>query len=176
MGRSLSQIASHRAAFRASVQVAAVCYRRQAQEIEFLLGRTSSGKWIFPKGRAHSLLSDSEAALREAWEEAGVLGCIDPECFHTFWYSKGPGHDFEDTAVLMKAYLLEVLHQYEPVEEDRVPTWFAPAEARSRLGEERDPRMRRTLAAVLDRAQERIRPEEFTAGSPSRNPRVTRAG
>jgi hypothetical protein len=75
----------------------------------------------------------------------------------------------------MKAYLLEVLHQYEPVEEDRSPTWFAPAEARSRLAESREPRMRRVLAGVLDRAHERIRLEEFTAGSPSRNLRVTRA-
>ena len=176
MGRSFSQPANHRAAFRAAVQVAAVCYRRQAQGLEFLLVRTSSGKWIFPKGRAHSLLSDSEAALREAWEEAGVLGCIEPECFHSFWYSKDPERDFDDTAILMKAYLLEVLHQYEPQEEDRTPTWFAPAEARDRLAEARDPRMRRTLAAVLDRARERILPEEFTAGSPSRNLRVTRAG
>ena len=175
MGRDFSQPPNHRAAFRAAVQVAAVCYRRQGEGIEFLLVRTSSGKWIFPKGRAHDLLSDSEAALREAWEEAGVLGCIQPECFHTFWYSKGAGPDFDDTAVLMKAYLLEVLHQYEPVEEDRSPTWFAPAEARSRLAESREPRMRRVLAGVLDRAHERIRLEEFTAGSPSRNLRVTRA-
>ncbi|HXZ28999.1 MAG TPA: NUDIX domain-containing protein [Terriglobales bacterium] len=147
----------HRAVFRTSVQVAAVCYRRQSHGVEFLLVRTSSGKWIFPKGRVHELLSDSEAALREAWEEAGVIGSIDPECFHSFWYFKGSrGSDLEEPAVLMKAYLVEVLHQHPPQEEDRMPTWFAAAEARRRLGQDRDLRARGPLLGVIAQALARL--------------------
>jgi 8-oxo-dGTP pyrophosphatase MutT (NUDIX family) len=144
---------NHRAVFRTAVQVAAVCYRRRRGGIDFLLVRTSSGKWIFPKGRVHELLSDCEAALREAWEEAGVIGSIHRECFHTFWYFKGSRASvMEEPGVLMKAYLVEVLEQREPQEEDRMPTWFAAAEARRRLGQDRDLRARGPLLATLARA------------------------
>ena len=35
---------------KACEQVAAVCYRVRAGEVEFLLVQTGKGRWIFPKG------------------------------------------------------------------------------------------------------------------------------
>ena len=65
------------------LQVAAVCYRRQNSHVEFLLVNTNGGrKWTFPKGRPDSRLSHSQAAEREAREEAGVIGVIEPRHFH----------------------------------------------------------------------------------------------
>jgi ADP-ribose pyrophosphatase YjhB (NUDIX family) len=53
------------------LQVAAVCYRRRGPEVEFLLVNTNGGnKWTFPKGSPDAHLSHSQAAEREAVEEA----------------------------------------------------------------------------------------------------------
>jgi len=53
------------------LQVAAICYRRRGTAIEFLLVNTNGGnKWTFPKGSTEARLSHSQAAEREAAEEA----------------------------------------------------------------------------------------------------------
>src|SRR5579884_4436319 len=67
------------------LQVAAVCYRKSGDSIEFLLVKTSGGeRWTFPKGATARRLSHSEAAEREALEEAGAVGVIEPEHFHLY--------------------------------------------------------------------------------------------
>ena len=72
------------------LQVAAVCYRRRGTAIEFLLVNTNGGtKWTFPKGSTDPRLSHSQAAEREAAEEAGALGTIEPRHFHLYIHSKG---------------------------------------------------------------------------------------
>jgi 8-oxo-dGTP pyrophosphatase MutT (NUDIX family) len=73
-----------------SLQVAAVCYRRQGDAVEFLLVNTNGGnKWTFPKGSPEANLSHSQAAEREAAEEAGALGIIERRHFHLYLHSKG---------------------------------------------------------------------------------------
>lgn len=53
-------------------QVAALCYRKCETGIEILLVTSSSGNWILPKGWPIQGLDARDAALQEAWEEAGV--------------------------------------------------------------------------------------------------------
>ena len=63
--------------FALPLQVAAVCYRRVNSHLEFLLVHTNGGnKWTFPKGAPEPRLSHSQAAEREAREEAGAIGAI----------------------------------------------------------------------------------------------------
>src|SRR6202167_2828083 len=72
------------------LQVAAICYRRRGTVVEFLLVNTNGGnKWTFPKGSPEARLSHSQAAEREAAEEAGALGTIAPRHFHLYIHSKG---------------------------------------------------------------------------------------
>ncbi len=72
------------------LQVAAVCYRRVNSHAEFLLVNTNGGnKWTFPKGAPEPRLSHSQAAEREAKEEAGAIGVIEPRHFHIYVHSKG---------------------------------------------------------------------------------------
>lgn len=130
-----------------TVQVAAVCYRHGSGGVEFLLVRTSSGRWIFPKGHMDESLSRCEAASREACEEAGALGKIEPRCFHIFKYWKGSGD-----LVLIEAYLMEVLRTAIPEEMHREPTWFRPEAARRVIAEGRDPESATELATVIDAA------------------------
>ncbi len=64
-------------------KVAAVCYRvNRESEIEFLLVRTASGRWTFPKGGVDDDPTAAAAAAREAFEEAGVRGRIEAIVVH----------------------------------------------------------------------------------------------
>jgi len=78
-----TMILSVRNAFAASVgpilsrphrrQVAALCLRRKGSRAEVLMITSrGTGRWILPKGWPIAGLSDAEAAMQEAWEEAGV--------------------------------------------------------------------------------------------------------
>lgn len=140
------------------LQVAAVCYRRRGSAIDFLLVRTNGrGKWTFPKGATETSLSHAQAAEREALEEAGANGIIEPRHFHLYLHSKGvfwqPGGVQE---FMIKAFLMEVTRTAEPHEEDRDPTWFSADEARRILSKGREVKYAAELRAVIDRAVERI--------------------
>jgi 8-oxo-dGTP pyrophosphatase MutT (NUDIX family) len=158
------------------LQVAAVCYRRRGATMEFLLVRTNGGsKWTFPKGATDSQLSHSQAAEREAIEEAGATGIIEPRHFHLYLHSKGvfwqPGGVQE---YLIKAFLMEVLRTGEPHEDGRDPTWFSADEARRILGKGREVKYAAELRAVIDRAVERIQIRgEVARASVSRASRAT---
>ena len=139
-------------------QVAAVCYRRTLQGLEFLLVNTNGGdKWTFPKGSTDPRISHRQAAEREAWEEAGALGRIETAHFHTFVYAKGvfwkkPGvQEFP-----VKAYLFEVHHLRRAPEPLRNPTWFSPAGAKQVLAKGREVKYGRELVEVIDRALDQL--------------------
>jgi 8-oxo-dGTP pyrophosphatase MutT (NUDIX family) len=144
--------------FALPLQVAAVCYRRSGESIEFLLVNTNGGgKWTFPKGAPEPSMSHSQAAEREAWEEAGVRGHIESRHFHLYLHSKGvfwkpPGiREF-----VIKAFLMEV-EQTEPSQEpERNPTWFSPDDARKILAKGREVKYAREMQAVVDRALEHL--------------------
>jgi 8-oxo-dGTP pyrophosphatase MutT (NUDIX family) len=151
-------MSSPRVAKSLPLQVAAVCYRRRGGEVEFLLVNTQGGnKWTFPKGSPETRLSHSQAAEREAAEEAGALGTIEPRHFHLYLHSKGvfwqPGGVQE---FVVKAFLMEVHQTRKPDEAMRHPTWYSPEEARRRLVKGREVKYAHELEAVLDRALERI--------------------
>ena len=140
------------------LQVAAVCYRRRGTAIEFLLVNTNGGnKWTFPKGAPEASHSHSRAAEREAWEEAGVRGHIEPRHFHLYLHSKGvfwkaPGvREFLVKAFLMEVDSLELAH-----EADRNPTWFSPEEASRILAKGREVKYAREMRSVIERALARL--------------------
>jgi 8-oxo-dGTP pyrophosphatase MutT (NUDIX family) len=144
--------------FALPLQVAAICYRRRESSIEFLLVNTNGGnKWTFPKGAPEPSLSHSQAAEREAWEEAGVHGHIEPRHFHLYIHSKGvfwktPGvREF-----VVKAFLMEVERTGESHEPMRNPTWFSPEEARKILAKGREVKYAREMQTVVDRALEHL--------------------
>jgi 8-oxo-dGTP pyrophosphatase MutT (NUDIX family) len=139
------------------LQVAAVCYR-PGPVPEFLLVRTNGGsKWTFPKGCTDAHLSHSQAAAREALEEAGAFGIIEPRHFHLYLHSKGVF--WQPSGVrefVVKAFLMEVTRMRNPGEAMRDPTWFAADQARSVLARGREVKYAAELQAVIDRALERI--------------------
>jgi 8-oxo-dGTP pyrophosphatase MutT (NUDIX family) len=144
--------------FALPLQVAAVCYRRTGLSFEFLLVNTNGGgKWTFPKGAPETTMSHSQAAEREAWEEAGVRGHIEPRHFHLYLHSKGvfwkpPGvREF-----VIKAFLMEVERTEASQEPERNPTWFTADEAKKILAKGREVKYAREMQAVIERALEHL--------------------
>jgi 8-oxo-dGTP pyrophosphatase MutT (NUDIX family) len=145
------------------LQVAAVCYRRRGPALEFLLVNTNGGsKWTFPKGCTDTRLSHSQAAAREALEEAGAVGVIEPRHFHLYIHSKGVF--WQPSGVqefVVKAFLMEVTSTRTPGESMRNPTWFSAPEARSILAKGREVKYAAELQEVIEHALERIQPSVF---------------
>jgi 8-oxo-dGTP pyrophosphatase MutT (NUDIX family) len=140
------------------LQVAAVCYRKRGSAVEFLLVNTNGGnKWTFPKGSPEARLSHSQAAEREAAEEAGAIGTIEPRHFHLYIHSKGVF--WQPSGVqefVVKAFLMEINEMRQPDEPMRRPTWFSPEDARQRLAKGREVKYAHELQSVIDRALDRI--------------------
>jgi len=140
-------------------QVAAVCYRIRGSGIEFLLVRTNSGHWTFPKGGTEPGLTHAQAAALEAFEEAGVHGRMEESSFTQYVRRKrsdtrtGKSAEKERT---VSAHLCEVLRLDPPQEPNRDPTWFSVETAKRRLREDRQADFATELARVVDRAVVRI--------------------
>ncbi|MBY2907740.1 NUDIX hydrolase [Rhizobium leguminosarum] len=87
-------------------QAGAICYRRNAEgRLEVLLvGSRRNGRWGVPKGHIESSETSSAAALREAFEEAGIIGDVDSTPVGSFAYQK----DSTTTRYMVTIHLLKV--------------------------------------------------------------------
>jgi 8-oxo-dGTP pyrophosphatase MutT (NUDIX family) len=135
-------------------QVAAVCYRVQDGELEFLLVRTRKGRWIFPKGGVEPGLTFAESAALEAFEEAGAHGKIEEAPFTSYALKKLQKAGSELMPV--RAYLCEVTRTGPAQEMYRDPKWFSQAKAKQRLAEGRSQADASELSRVVDAAESRI--------------------
>jgi 8-oxo-dGTP pyrophosphatase MutT (NUDIX family) len=144
--------------FALPLQVAAVCYRRVNSHAEFLLVHTNGGsKWTFPKGAPEPRLSHSQAAEREAKEEAGAFGVIEPRHFHIYVHSKGVFWQPRGVQEhVVKSFLMEVRQTREPEEDGRNPTWFDAEKARAILAKGREVKYAHELQTVINRALQRL--------------------
>ena len=132
--------------------VAAVCYRLRRGRMELLLVRTRAGRWTFPKGNVGNDPTYADAAIREAYEEAGVRGDIAPAPFVVYRHAKTTG----GREVLVAAFLCAVSRLDTPLEPYRFPTWFRASEARERLAEGRSPLYAAEMQHVIDAALARL--------------------
>ncbi len=71
------------------VQAGALCLRDGKHGVEVLLVSSLSAKrWILPKGWPMDGKTLAQAALMEAWEEAGVTGTVEEMAIGTFMFQK----------------------------------------------------------------------------------------
>jgi 8-oxo-dGTP pyrophosphatase MutT (NUDIX family) len=132
-----------------SGQVAAVCYRLRGASIQFLLVRTGGKRWTFPKGCAEPGLTHAQAAALEAFEEAGIHGCME-ETGLTHYVLRS-GRKAAD-GLPVKAFLCKVSRQVAPQESKRNPTWFSPENSKKHLQEGRASKDSVEFARVVDEA------------------------
>ena len=144
-------------------KVAAVCYRREGESIEFLLVKTGSGRWTFPKGTVERHLGPRHSAALEAREEAGVVGRISNEHFTIYFQDNRDTYRAAEREIAIAAFLMHVREMTEPEEGRRNPTWFRPQEAKRRLSMRRRPKFQREFARVVDQAVEMLGRKRRTA-------------
>jgi 8-oxo-dGTP pyrophosphatase MutT (NUDIX family) len=105
-------------------QAGAICYRRnKSGQLKILLvGSRRNGRWGVPKGHIEPGETGHEAALREAFEEAGVTGLIGVDTFGTFSYRK----DSSPHNYIVAIHLLEVTSTslHFPENTIRKQKWF----------------------------------------------------
>jgi 8-oxo-dGTP pyrophosphatase MutT (NUDIX family) len=105
------------------------------------------GRWTIPKGWPKPGLSDTEAAAREAFEEAGVTGEIGTRPIAAFRYIKRL-HMLSWARCTVEIYPLRALCQYLvwPEQGARRSLWIAPQQAAAKVKEAQLAKVLRTVA------------------------------
>jgi len=114
-------------------QAAVIPYRIRKERIEVALVTTSKGKgWIVPKGSVEAGEHPREAAIREAEEEAGLLGVVPRKRLGRYLLVKGHQRCQVDV------YLMRVTEVLESWLEDKLRRrrWMRVPEAAGRLRED----------------------------------------
>jgi len=144
--------------------VAAVCHRVEAGVPLFLLVKTSGGdRWTFPKGHVErDDRGPSEAARREAEEEAGAVGHVAGHPFTCYLFPFGSG----EHGHCVSAFLLRVTGTPSAGERGRDPTWCTADEAVRLLSLGRSARFAREHAGVVAAAVAEL--ASRAGGGPSR--------
>ena len=89
-----------------------------------------TGRWVLPKGWPEGTEELSDAAAREASEEAGVRGIVSSTAIGRYFYSKVLSGGVEKRCQV-PVFPLEVTQEAErwPERRERERRWFSPGEA-----------------------------------------------
>lgn len=113
----------------------------------------SGRRWVLPKGQIESDQTPSEAALVEAWEEAGLVGVLDADPVGSYCYEK---YSNEHHVLVYRMNVTEERDLW-PERLLRQRMWLRPEEAIARVEE---PGLREILRAVFATTQGRTVPIE----------------
>lgn len=119
-------------------QAGAIPFSVVGTKVAFLLVTTRrTGRWSFPKGVLVEGLPAWEVAAKEAYEEAGVEGRVEPRAIGTYraWKTRG----VRRSVIEVEMFPLRVTRQVEGWPEDgqRYRHWATAAEARRLLTDKR---------------------------------------
>ncbi len=120
-----------------STQYAALCFRIRKDKPQFLLITSrGTGRWIIPKGWPMKGKSPAKAALREAWEEAGVRGRVGKHAIGAFFYekTKGPRRSLPCAALIFPVEVKSLDLSF-PEAKQRRRKWFSRKKAAARVAE-----------------------------------------
>lgn len=120
------------------LQTAALCFREHEGEKQVLLITSrGTGRWVIPKGWTMRGLSASQAAVVEAWEEAGVRPQSGPEVpLGSFSYKKVKDSGLPvDVEVLVYAVQVDRLEDDFPESTQRKRAWVRPMDAANMVDE-----------------------------------------
>ena len=143
-------------------KVAAVCCRAVSSgDVMFLLVRSRGGnRWTFPKGTVEERDGGPHATVvREAFEEAGVVGVVHPEPLGSYRKAVPARKVVEqgDVEEVVDAYLFEFTGVRHMGEQGRRPTWFnSHHAARAFRSNPDDAVYIEQLCAILETARRRI--------------------
>ncbi|MFN3971169.1 MAG: NUDIX hydrolase [Gemmobacter sp.] len=122
-------------------QVGALCWRWHKRRVEVLLVTSrETARWVVPKGWPIEGLDGAGSAAREAWEEAGVRGEVQPVALGVYGYDKVMRRGGEDEAqvpCMVAVFALAVSRQLKgfPEAGQRRLRWFSQAKAAKKVDE-----------------------------------------
>ena len=107
-----------------------------------LVTSRSGKRWVIPKGCLEPGKTSGEIALQEAWEEAGIVGVLQPDPVGSYLYDKA------GITCHVLVFVLQVTQLCDRWPEDgfRERTWVSPAQAFARI---EDRGLREILRGVL---------------------------
>ncbi|WP_110749354.1 NUDIX hydrolase [Phyllobacterium leguminum] len=120
------------------LQVAALVWRDNHGKLEVLLITSrGTGRWIIPKGWPQVGKTLPQAALREAYEEAGVRGAVAVRPVGSYCYEKTDLPPEADCAFTVDVFPVHFSHQekHYPERGERQGEWMSPKEAAKRVDE-----------------------------------------
>lgn len=129
-----------------AAQVAALPWREGRGGLEILLITSrETRRWVIPKGWPIANLVDSNAAKREAYEEAGVEGSVRREPIGRYAYDKRDA-DGSRRACVVTVYALAVAREHArwPERRERTRMWFKAKVAANKV---REPKLRAIIRA-----------------------------
>ena len=94
-----------------------------------LISSRNGKRWVIPKGCLELGKTATEIALQEAWEEAGLVGVLQPDPVGSYLYDKS------GLTCHVVVYLLEVTQISDAFPENsfRERVWVSPAQAITRI-------------------------------------------
>lgn len=101
-----------------------------------LITSRDTGRWVVPRGNPISGKSPAESAAQEAFEEAGIVGEVDPEPLGHYSYDKRRRFGIVVPAVV-HLFRMSVAEERDdwPEKAQRERRWFAAAEAAAAVHE-----------------------------------------
>lgn len=134
---------SHKRKRQVRTQLGALCYRVREGKTEVLLVTTrGTGRWVIPKGWPIAGRTPGSAALREAWEEAGVVGKLTGTAVGVYSYTKGGGRNRMPCIVAVFPVRVKRTKDAFPEAGERRRKWFSRKKAAARV---REPELRQLL-------------------------------
>lgn len=115
---------------RGTVQLAALPWRNETRLEVLLITSRETRRWVIPKGWPMKGLDAHTAAAREAFEEAGVEGEVDPLAVGFYAYGKLM-KDGSVRPIDVDVFALRVARMFDdwPERAQRQRRWFTPEEA-----------------------------------------------
>ena len=118
-------------------QFAALPLAIQGGEVKVMLVTSrETRRWVIPKGWAETDLAPHELAAKEAYEEAGLIGNVDPKLIGYYRYSKRlrNGRSRPCKVGVFRLWVVQQLEDW-PEREQRETRWFTPAQAAMKVDE-----------------------------------------
>jgi len=117
-------------------QFGALCYRVRQDKVQVLMVTSrGTGRWILPKGWPIGGATPPEAALQEAWEEAGVQGKVMGNCLGIYSYVKTDDGERLPCVVAVFPVKVRQLSADYPEAHQRSRKWFTLKKAAALLDE-----------------------------------------
>jgi 8-oxo-dGTP pyrophosphatase MutT (NUDIX family) len=107
-----------------------------------VISSRSGKRWVVPKGCLETGKTAGEIAIQEAWEEAGLVGALEPEPVGSYLYTK-TGFGYHVTVFLMQ--VTDIADEW-PEREWRERAWLTRSQA---LLEIEEPGLRNLIRGVV---------------------------